>query len=251
MILSNPAHPEHRKSRMRLALYAQNVTSAQLDEWERRYGVPLIQIWGMTETMSLPVMEPVYGLRKRMSMGMAIYGYELRVVDPTGKEVAPGTVGELVVRGVPGRTMMKEYLDNPQATAETIRGEWLYTGDNVRMDEDGYFFFVDRGKDLIKRAGENVSAGEVEAVIREHPDVVDAAVIGVPDPMLDEVVKALVIRKAGSALGEADVFEWCRARITPFKVPALVEFREEFPRTSVGKIQKHLLRAEARREPSA
>jgi carnitine-CoA ligase len=175
----------------------------------------------------------------------------LRVVDPTGKEVTPGTVGELVVRGVPGRTMMKEYLENPQATAETIRGEWLYSGDNVRMDEDGYFFFVDRGKDLIKRAGENVSAGEVEAVIREHPDVVDAAVIGVSDPMLDEVVKALVIRKAGSALCDADVFEWCRARLTPFKVPALVEFREEFPRTSVGKIQKHLLRAEARREPSA
>jgi crotonobetaine/carnitine-CoA ligase len=247
MILSNPVRAEHRKSRMRLALYAQNVTTAQLDEWERRYGVPLIQIWGMTETMSLPVMEPVCGPRKRMSMGMAIYGYELRVVDPTGKDVAPGTVGELVVRGVPGRTMMKEYLDNPQATAETIRGEWLYSGDNVRMDEDGYFFFVDRGKDLIKRAGENVSASEVEAVIREHPDVMDAAVIGVPDPMLDEVVKALVIRKASSAIGEADVFEWCRARLTPFKVPALVEFCEDFPRTSVGKIQKHLLRAEQRR----
>jgi carnitine-CoA ligase len=250
MILSNPARLEHRKTRMRLALYAQNITNAQLDEWERRYGVPLIQVWGMTETMSLPVMEPIYGPRKRMSMGMTIYGYELRVVDPMGQEVAPSAVGELVVRGVPGRTIMKEYLDNAEATAETIRGEWLHSGDNVRMDADGYFFFVDRGKDIIKRAGENISSGEVEAIIREHPEVADAVVFGVPDPMLDESLKALVIRKAGSAVDETGIIDWCRARLTPFKVPSLVEFRDEFPRTSVGKIQKHLLRAEARRETS-
>jgi carnitine-CoA ligase len=106
------------------------------------------------------------------------------------------------------------------------------------------------GKDIIKRAGENISSGEVEAIIREHPEVADAVVVGVPDPMLDESLKALVIRKAGSAVDETGIIDWCRARLTPFKVPSLVEFRDEFPRTSVGKIQKHLLRAEARRETS-
>ncbi len=242
MILTNPSRPEHRRSQMRLALYAQNITNAQLDEWDLRYGVPLIQIWGMTETMSLPIMEPVFGPRKRMSMGTAIYGYEARVLDAQGNDVPPDTVGELVVKGTPGRTIMKEYLSNPSATAETIRGDWLYSGDDVRVDGEGYFFFVDRAKDVIKCSGENIAAAEVEAVIREHHNVEDAAVIGVPDAIRDEIVKAFIIRKPRASLDEAEIVAWCGTRLSQFKVPAIVEFREHFPRTAVGKIQKHLLR---------
>jgi crotonobetaine/carnitine-CoA ligase len=137
---------------------------------------------------------------------------------------------------------MREYLDNPEATAATIRDGWLRTGDRVVADRDGYLFFIDRTKDMIKRAGENIAASEVEAVIREHPAVLDAAVVGVAHPIYDEVPKAYVIRAPGAELAEADIVTWCRERLTGFKVPAHVEFLEEFPRTSVGKIQKNLLR---------
>ena len=114
------------------------------------------------------------------------------------------------------------------------------------VDEEGYFYFVDRKKDVIKRAGENVSASEAEAVIVRHPAVLDAAVVGVPDPVRDEAVRALVILREGARAGEADIIAWCRERLAKFKVPEAVEIRTEFPRTSVGKIQKHILRAEVR-----
>lgn len=175
-------------------------------------------------------------------MGMPALGAELKIVDDFGQEVSPGTIGELVLRGTPGVSLMKGYFKNPEATAETIRGEWLYTGDLAWMDEEGYFYFVDRKKDIIKRAGENVSAGEVEAVLKQHPAVLDAAVIGVPDPVRDEAIQALVILREGRRAAAEELIEWCRPRLSKFKVPEIVEFRGGFPRTSVGKIQKHLLR---------
>ena len=158
MILGQPERPDHRHNRLRFVTFAQNVTEAQLADWDRRFGAPLMQLWGMTETTGLPLMNPVDGPRKNMSMGLPVLGYECRVVDPQGADVPPGVAGELVVRGTPGRTIMKGYFKNPEATAQTIRGEWLYSGDRARLDEDGYFHFVDRAKDTIKRAGENVSA---------------------------------------------------------------------------------------------
>jgi crotonobetaine/carnitine-CoA ligase len=170
-----------------------------------------------------------------------VLGYECKVVDAQGQEVPSGVVGELIVRGEPGVSLMKGYFKNPQATAETIRDGWLYSGDHAWMDEDGYFFFVDRKKDMIKRAGENVSASEIEESLRQHASVFDAAVVGVPDPIRDQAIKAYVILRPGAAATAGELIEWCRTRLSPFKVPELVEFRDAFPRTSVGKIQKHLL----------
>jgi crotonobetaine/carnitine-CoA ligase len=115
------------------------------------------------------------------------------------------------------------------------------------MDEEGYFYFVDRKKDIIKRAGENVSAGEVEAVLKEHPAVFDAAVVGVPDPVRDEAVWGLVILREGASTTEADLIGWCRERLAKFKAPEKIECRTSFPRTSVGKIPKHILRQEVAR----
>jgi crotonobetaine/carnitine-CoA ligase len=206
-----------------------------------------MQLWGMTETMSLPLINPLDLPAKPLSMGMPALGAELRIVDDAGQEVPPGTIGELVLRGTPGLTLMKGYFKNPEATADTIRGEWLYTGDLARMDEEGYFYFVDRKKDIIKRAGENVSAGEVEAVLKEHPAVFDAAVVGVPDPVRDEAVWGLVILREGASTTEADLIGWCRERLAKFKAPEKIEFRTSFPRTSVGKIPKHILRQEVAR----
>ena len=240
MLLAQPRTPRDGQTRLRAVSHAQNVTPQQFEEWHERFGAPLMQIWGMTETMSLPLMQPLDLPRKPLSMGMPVLGYECKVVDPSGKEVSPGTVGELVVSGVPGVTLMKGYFKNEAATHETLRDGWLHSGDQAYMDEDGCFFFVDRKKDMIKRAGENVSASEVEETLKQHPAVFDAAVVAIPDPIRDHAIKAYVIVKDGGAATAEQLIAWCRERLSPFKVPEVVEFRDAFPRTSVGKIQKHL-----------
>jgi crotonobetaine/carnitine-CoA ligase len=243
MLLAQPPTSIEGCTPLRAISYAQNITVSQFEEWHARFRAPLLQIWGMTETMSLPLMQPLDFPRKPLSMGMPVLGYECKVVDAQGQEVPSGVVGELIVRGEPGMSLMKGYFKNPQATAETIRDGWLYSGDHAWMDEDGYFFFVDRKKDMIKRAGENVSASEIEESLRQHASVFDAAVVGVPDPIRDQAIKAYVILRPGAAATAGELIEWCRTRLSPFKVPELVEFRDAFPRTSVGKIQKHLLEA--------
>lgn len=243
MLLAQPPSPADGKSGLRAVSYAQNITPQQFEEWHERFRVPLMQIWGMTETMSLPLMQPLDLPRKPLSMGMPVLGYEAKVVDEAGREVPPGTVGELVVSGVPGVTLMKGYFKNPQATAETLRDGWLWSGDNAWMDEEGYFFFVDRKREMIKRAGENVSASEVEETLKQHPAVFDCAVLGTRDPVRDHAIKAYVILKDGAGgASPAELIDWCRARLSAFKVPEVIEFQDTFPRTSVGKIQKHLFR---------
>ncbi|MGH2394045.1 MAG: AMP-binding protein, partial [Candidatus Limnocylindria bacterium] len=238
MLLAQPQRPDEGTTRLRAVSYAQNVTPQQFEEWHWRFRAPLLQIWGMTETMPLPLMQPLDLPPKPLSMGMPVLGYEVRIVDETGREVPPGTVGELVVRGTPGVSLMKGYFKNPEATAQTLRDGWLWSGDQAWMDADGYFFFVDRKKDMIKRAGENVSASEVEETLKQHPAVFDAAVLGVPDPVRDQAIRAHVILKDGAVASAEDLIAWCRDRLSPFKVPEAVEFRTTFPRTSVGKIQK-------------
>ena len=166
------------------------------------------------------------------------------MVDENGDEAPDGVPGELLVRGEPGWTIMKGYFKDEENTAKTIEDGWVRTGDVAEVDEEGYFRFVDRAKDMIKRAGENVAAGEVEAVIKQHSRVADAAVIGVPDEMRDESVKAFVILREGMTATDAEIIDFCKERLSKFRVPELIEFRDEFPRTSVGKIQKHILRRE-------
>jgi len=168
----------------------------------------------------------------------------MKVVNEEGQEVPPGTVGEMVVKGVPGRTLMKGYYKNPEATTQTIQDGWLFTGDNAYMDEDGYFHFVDRKKDMIKRGGENVAAVEVEYVISLHPKVQEVAVVGVPDPIRDEAIMALVVLKDGETSDADEIITFCKERLAKFKVPSFVEFKDVFPKTSIGKIQKNILRNE-------
>ena len=254
MLLAQPRRREHARNDLRAVIFAQSVTPAQLDEWEERFRAPLMQLWGMTETMGPPLINPFDGERRNMSMGLPAPGYTSRLVDESGGPVARGEIGQIVVEGEPGRSLMKGYYKNPEATAETIRDGWLWSGDNARQDDDGYYHFVDRAKDMIKRSGENVAASEVEAVIREHPAVFDCAVIGVPDEMRDEAILAVVVPRGGeeavcpAGLAADDVIGWCRTRLASFRVPQFVRFRKELPRTSVGKIRKHVLRAEIQSE---
>jgi crotonobetaine/carnitine-CoA ligase len=200
----------------------------------------------MTETVGLPVMSPLTGERNLLAMGRPVVGYECRVVDGKGREAPAGEPGELTVRGIPGRTLMLGYLKNPEATAATLRkrrdGTWLFSGDTVYADPEGFLYFLDRGRDLIKRAGENISTVEVEGALWDCPGVLDVCVVGVPDEMRDEAVVAVVVPKPGAALDAQAVQAHCAGRLAPFKVPQRVEFVDSLPRTSVGKIQKQVVR---------
>lgn len=252
MILAAEAHGNDRAHALRVVVFAQSVTDAAIEEFERRFGVPTVQLYGMTETVTPATMNPLYEDRRGRSMGRPVPGLRVRVVDADGVDVGVGEPGEVVVAGVPGETVMTRYLHNPGATAEMLRDAsgghgdgnacWLHTGDSASVDADGYFWFVDRRKDMIKRAGENVASAEVESVVDQHAAVFESAVIGVPDEMRDEAIHAYVVLHDGASTTADDVLAHCRERLSRFRVPDQVIFVEELPRTSMGKIQKHLLR---------
>jgi long-chain acyl-CoA synthetase len=170
---------------------------------------------------------------------------DARIADPeTGERETPvGEAGELVVRGP---QVMKGYLNMPMETAQTLRGGWLYTGDVARMDEDGYFHIVDRKKDMILASGYNVYPREIEEVLFEHPDVSEAVAVGVPDEYRGESVKAFVVRRAGSTVTETEILAFCLERLAPYKAPKELEFREELPKSAVGKLLRRVLADEAR-----
>ncbi|QBD75621.1 ATP-dependent acyl-CoA ligase [Ktedonosporobacter rubrisoli] len=242
MLLAQPYDSQARSHRLRLAIFAQNLSPSQLQEWEERFAVPLMQIYGMTETMGTPLMNPLDDKRDPLSIGRPAPGYVCRVVDDNGNDVPAGIVGQLLVGGLPGISLMRGYYKDEAATKAALKDGWLYTGDNVSYTEDGYVYFVDRRKDMIKRAGENIAASEVESVIKEHPAIFDVAVVGVPDAMRDEAIVAFVVPRQGSSISEQEVMSWCSARLAKFKVPSFVQLVDTLPRTSVGKIQKHVLR---------
>ena len=244
MILAQPESELDDKNDFRLIMYAIAIPDEQWDEFETRFDVKLSDLWGMTETLAETTMNPLDLEMKKNCIGLPRIGNDIKVIDEEGKEVSTGTIGEIVVQGVPGRTIMKGYYKNPEATAQTIQNGWLYTGDNAYMDEDGYFHFVDRKKDMIKRGGENVAAVEVEYVVSLHPAVQEVAVVGVPDPIRDEAIMALVVLKEGETSNADEIIDFCKKKLAKFKVPSFVVFKDSFPKTSIGKVQKNILRKE-------
>lgn len=242
MMLAQPPAPAWRAHGLRAVIFAQNLTAEEYARWDAEIGAPLLQIYGMTETVGPPLMNPLHGVRHPDSVGRPSLGYACRVVRADGTDAAVDEPGELLVAGVPGVSLMAGYLHNPEATAEALHDGWLHTGDVVSADRDGFVRFVDRRKDMIKRAGENVAAGEVEAVLLAHPAVRDAAVVGVPDPVRDERIIGFVVLAAGGAVAPEELIGWCAERLAAFRVPSAVELTDRLPRTAVGKIQKHLLR---------
>ena len=246
MLLAQPRRREHARNDLRAVIFAQSVTPAQLAEWDERFRAPLMQLWGMTETMGPPLINPFDGERRNMSMGLPAPGYTSRLVDENGHPVARGEIGQIVVRGEPGALADEGLLQEPRGHRRDHPRRLALERGQRPQDEDGYYHFVDRAKDMIKRSGENVAASEVEAVIREHPAVFDCAVIGVPDEMRDEAILAAVVPRGAedgapaAPLTEDVVIAWCRERLAGFRVPQHVRFRKELPRTSVGKIRKHV-----------
>ena len=173
------------------------------------------------------------------SCGKTCIGYEVMIADDEDNELEPGAVGEVLIRG---DSVMSGYWNRPDATEQTLRGGWLHSGDMGRMDEDGYIYIVDRKNDLIISGGENVYPAEVENFISAHPEVMEVAVVGVPDERWVEAVKAIVALRPGSALAEADIIEFCRGKLGGFKIPKSVDFVDALPRTPTGKVKKNVLR---------
>jgi crotonobetaine/carnitine-CoA ligase len=243
-LMAQPPDPADREHVLRVVNYAINVPAAEKDAFQERFGVELANGYGLSEAMLVVSHAPLHRPKRWPSVGLPCAERLVRIVGDDGAEVPSGEVGEITVHGVPGRTLMAGYYKDPEATAAAIRDGWLHTGDHGFTDELGYLYFFDRKKDVIKRAGENVSAMEVETTLLEHPEIALAAVIAVPDPIRDEAVKAFVVRREGSRLDAEEIRAFCAQRLASFKVPGIVELRASLPQTSVGKIEKRLLRAE-------
>jgi len=208
--------------------------------FEKATGGRIIEGFGMTETMMATITTPTMGLYKPGAVGIPLPDIELRVVDAdTGeKEMAPNQVGEFIIRAP---NLMKGYWGKPTETANTIRDGWLYTGDLGYMDEDGYMFIVDRKKDLIKPSGFQVWPREVEEVIAAHPAVAEVGVAGVPDLHQGEAVKAWVVLRAGQTVSVDELREYCRQKLTGYKVPKHIQFIDSLPKSTVGKILRREL----------
>ncbi len=242
-LMAQPPSPHDRDHALRVVNYAINVPDAEKDAFEERFGVTLCNGYGLSEAMLTVAHVPIHRPKRWPSVGLPGADRHVRIVDDEGAEVTTGEVGEIIVHGIPGRTLMQGYYKDPEATAAAIRDGWLHTGDHGWVDELGYLYFFDRKKDVIKRAGENVSAMEVETTLLEHPEIALAAVVAVPDPIRDEAVKAFVVRRPGSELQPEAIRAFCAERLAHFKVPSIVELRDELPLTSVGKVEKKALRA--------
>lgn len=241
-LLLQPPSPSDGVHQLRDAQYFMPLSTAEKDTFETRFGVRLLNSYGSTESIGWAVTDPPVGERRWPSVGRAGLGYEVGIFDADGRPLPPGEVGEIRIKGVPGRSLMLGYFHDEAATAAALSPDgWLRTHDEGSMDADGWFWFVDRSVNLIKRAGENISSTEVECVLTAHPLIAEAAVIGVPDQVRDKAVKAFVRLQPGAELSTEAIIEHCRSQLAPFKVPQYVELVEDFPRTESMKIEKRLL----------
>ncbi|MED9873867.1 MAG: AMP-binding protein, partial [Eggerthellaceae bacterium] len=192
-----------------------------------------------TESIGWALTDPPVGKRNWPSVGRAGLGYEVRIADMNDEELPHGEVGEIQIKGVRGRSIMLEYFNNPEATKDTFSADgWLKTGDQGYQDDNGWFFFVDRKSNMVKRAGENISTTEIEEILEEHPYISEAAVIGVDDPIRDQAIKAFVLPLDKSKVTVEELKTYCESKMAKFKVPSYFEIVDEFPRTCSLKIEK-------------
>jgi long-chain acyl-CoA synthetase len=203
--------------------------------FEEKFGCAILEGYGLSETSPVASFNHPDRERKPGSIGTPIEGVEMQVWDDDGNEVPQGEVGEIVIRG---HNVMKGYWERPEATEESIDDGWFRTGDMAKMDEDGYFFIVDRKKDLIIRGGYNVYPREIEEVLYEHPAIQEAAVVGVPDESLGEEVGAAVVLKKGESLDADEIKRFVKEQVAAYKYPRKIWFEDELPKGPTGKILK-------------
>ncbi len=211
-----------------------------IERVEKRYGVVLVEGYGLTEGTCASCINPHDGKRKPGTVGLPMAGQEVKLVDPDGNEVAQGGRGEVLISGP---TVMRGYLNQPEETEKTVVDGWLHTGDVGTFDEDGYLKIVDRIKDMIIRGGENIYPKEIESVLYTHDGVLEAAVIGRPDETMGELVVAYVALRPESDATVEDLAELCESELAKYKRPVSIEIVDELPKNPVGKIDKRAIRA--------
>lgn len=208
--------------------------------FEERTGSKMLEGYGLSESSPVTHCNPLKGVRKPGSVGLPYPDTECKIVDlETGlKEMSVGEEGELIIKGP---QVMKGYWNRPEETAQTLRDGWLFTGDIAKMDEDGYFFIVDRKKDMVITGGFNVYPREIDEVLFEHPKVAEVVAAGIPDEYYGEVLKAYVVLREGEEATEQELLDFCKERLAKYKVPRKIEFRQELPKSAIGKVLRRVL----------
>jgi long-chain acyl-CoA synthetase len=220
------------------------------NKFEEITGGKLSEGYGLSEAPVVVSAQPIIGKRKVGSIGVPFPDVEAKIMDAqTGeKEMPVGEVGELVIRAP---HVMQCYWNRPEETKQVLRNGWLHTGDLARMDEDGYFYIVDRKKDMIIAGGYNIYPREVEEVLYEHPKVREAVCYGVSDPYRGETVKVCIVLKEGESATTEEITDFCRERLARFKVPKIIEFRESLPKSLIGKVLRRVLVEEEKAKQAA
>lgn len=240
--LPDDVHPD--TSSLRVAVCGAAPMPAQvIKRFEERFGLTLVEGYGLSETTCASTINPLHGVRKPGTVGLPLPGQQVGIIDPAGNQLPVGEVGEVVISGP---TVMLGYLNQPDETARTIVDGWLRTGDVGCFDEDGYLVLRDRVRDLIIRGGENIYPKEIESVLYQHRDVLEAAVVGQSDDVLGEVPTAFVARRQGATVDEEELLEHCRGLLSRYKLPVHIAFVDELPKNPVGKIDKPTLRTVVR-----
>jgi fatty-acyl-CoA synthase len=239
-VTEHPAWNETDLSSLKAVATGSSIVPPALIDRITARGVPVLQVYGSTETCPIAVYTRLGGdLSRAGSTGLSGLCCEALIVDGAGNAVAPDTPGEIVVRGP---NVFTEYWRNADATRQAMQGGWYRTGDIARYDADGYVWVLERKNNLIISGGENVYPAEIERVLVEHPDVVECAVIGRPDPRWDEVPVAFVIKREGTSLSPDQLKAHLQAQLARFKLPREIVFVDDLPHTALGKVQHHLLR---------
>jgi long-chain acyl-CoA synthetase len=252
-ILNHP-HVRAGKASLRSIKLCFSGASALMAETKRQFeeatGARIVEGYSLTEGMMACCVNPVKGKNKIGSIGLPLPDVEVRIVDAErgDRDLPSGEVGELILRAP---QYMAEYWNNPAETTATLRthgegGPWVHTGDLAYIDDEGYIFIVDRKKDMLKTSGFQVWPREIEEVLAMHPAVMEVSVAGIPDPAKGEVPKGWVVLKAGQHVTEDELRAFCRERLAPYKVPPQIEFRQDLPKTMVGKVLRRVLVSEQR-----
>ena len=240
MILEFPGHGRFDTTSLKTLLSGGAPLPTRLkEECIQRFGPILHEFYAATETRIITNVFPEEMRRKIRSVGRPIRDVEVRILDGTGKELPPGEVGEIYVRGP---SLFSGYYKNETKTRESYRDGWFTLGDMGKMDEEGYLYILDRKQDMVISGGENIYPSEIEEVIRAYPKVAEAAVIGVPHEKWGEVLKAFIVLKPGATASEEEILSYCASRLADYLKPKSIEFMTELPRSPVGKILKRVLR---------
>jgi long-chain acyl-CoA synthetase len=236
-------HPDPKKYDLSSMKYwisgSAPLTRETWDRFKETFGAEIIEGWGLTEAGANNSVNPLDGRKKIGSIGMPMKGTVMEVVNETGERLPPNHEGEIIISGP---MLMKGYWNRPEETEKVLKNGWLYTGDVGYRDEEGYFFITERKKDLIIKAGENIAPREIEEVLYSHPAVSEAAVVGMPDDVYGEEIKAFVVLLPGKSATKEEIIEHCRAKLKSFKSPKQVVFLDALPKSLVGKILRKELR---------